>query len=319
MSDLSALPDIYASALSTIKARVPAALQSPLIGIVCGSGLSGLADQMRDKVLVPYEDLAGFGHSTVAGHKSALAFGRLGEGEGTPCVAMLGRFHPYEGHDLLTVVYPIRLMKLMGVQDIIITNAAGGLNPQFAVGTIVVVQDHLALPNLTGPLNPLFGPPLPSPFSTRFVPLSSAYSFALRKLAFRAAHELGFPREALDEGTYAWVSGPTYESPAEGRMLRSLGGDIVGMSSVPEVVAAHQAGMNVLVLSLVTNAVVIPDKYISPREEFEAELAGTPIQRAQASDVSHAEVLEIGARKAGDMRSLVESIITLRAASPAAA
>jgi hypothetical protein len=148
-----------------------------------------------------------------------------------------------------------------------------------------------------GPLNPLLGPVLAAPFDTRFVPLSKAYSFSLRKDVFRAAHSLGFPREALAEGTYAWVSGPTYETPAEGRFLRAAGADVVGMSTIPEVVrildhlyqlynltggffgpllicqiAAHQAGMQVLVLSLVTNSVVIPDKYVSPREEFESEV-----------------------------------------------
>ncbi|KAF8301473.1 hypothetical protein DL93DRAFT_2090699 [Clavulina sp. PMI_390] len=311
---IPSLPTSFNDALKVISGRVPKHLQSPKIGIVCGSGLSGLADHMRDKVLVPYEDLPGMAKSTTSGHLSALAFGLLGAGDGVPVVAMLGRFHPYEGYSLLSVVYPIRLLALLGVKDIIITNAAGGLNPANAVGTIVVVQDHLALPNLTGPLNPLLGPILAPPFDTRFVPLSKAYSFELRKEAFRAAHSLGFPREALAEGTYAWVSGPTYETPAEGRFLRAAGADVVGMSTIPEVVTAHQAGMQVLVLSLVTNAVVIPDKYVSPREEFEAELAGKLIVTEQPKEVSHAEVLELGKKKADDMRSLVEAIITARAA-----
>jgi len=310
----SDLPSTFTSTLLTIRSLLPPTLQSPRIGIVCGSGLSGLAGSIRDKVIIPYSDLDGFGTSTVSGHLSALAFGFLGEGQGVPVVAMLGRFHPYEGHSLSAVVFPIRLLALLGVKDIIITNAAGGLNPDIPVGTIVVVQDHLALPNLTGPLNPLLGPVLSRPFDARFVPLSKAYSFSLRKIAFRAAHALRFPREALAEGTYAWVSGPTYETPAEGRFLRSIGADVVGMSTVPEVVAACQAGMQVLVLSLVTNAVVIPDKYVSPREEFEAELAGTPIATVEQGEVSHAEVLEVGRNKADDMRLLVEAIVTTRAA-----
>jgi len=302
----------FSDALATVIARVPKRLQSPSIGIVCGSGLSGLGDKMREKVIVPYEDLKGFGKSTVSGHLSALAFGLLGDGEGVPVVAMLGRFHPYEGYDLLTVVYPIRFLALLGVKDIILTNAAGALNPNFSVGTIVVIQDHLALPNLTGPLNPLLGPVLAAPFDARFVPLSKAYSFSLRKEAFRAAHGLGFPKEALAEGTYAWVSGPTYETPAEGRFLRAAGADVVGMSTIPEVVAAHQAGMEVLVLSLVTNLVVIPEKYISPREEFESELAGTPVVEEQPHEVSHTEVLNVGQKKADDVRQLVEAIVSAR-------
>jgi purine-nucleoside phosphorylase len=137
--------------------------------------------------------------------------------------------------------------------------------------TVVVIQDHLALPALTG-MNPLLGPQ-PSPSYPRFLPLSDAYSPALRRLAFLASHHLSFDRSALAEGTYAWVSGPTYETPAEGRFLRHSGADVVGMSTVPEVIAAREEGLNVLVLSLVTNFVVIPDKYRSIREEVEAEVS----------------------------------------------
>lgn len=123
-----------------------------------------------------------------------------------------------------------------------------------------------------GSMNPLFGPVLAPPFETRFVPLSNAYSFQLRKAVFKAAHELQFPREYLAEGTYAWVSGPTYESQAEGRFLRNAGADVVGMSTVPEVLVARQAGVDVLVLSLVTNPVIIPDGYRSARDDVEAEV-----------------------------------------------
>jgi purine-nucleoside phosphorylase len=137
--------------------------------------------------------------------------------------------------------------------------------------TVVVIQDHLALPALTG-MNPLLGPQ-PSPSYPRFLPLSDAYSPALRRLAFLASHHLSFDRSVLAEGTYAWVSGPTYETPAEGRFLRHSGADVVGMSTVPEVIAAREEGLNVLVLSLVTNFVVIPDKYRSIREEVEAEVS----------------------------------------------
>lgn len=134
----------------------------------------------------------------------------------------------------------------------------------------MVIQDHIALPNLTG-LNPLLGPPV-SPAHARFLPLSGAYSRSLRASVFRAAIALGLKHDALAEGTYAWVSGPTYETPAEGRFLRAAGGDVVGMSTVPEVVTAHDEGMQVVVLSLVTNMVVIPNQYRSVREEVEAEV-----------------------------------------------
>lgn len=138
---------------------------------------------------------------------------------------------------------------------------------------VVVIQDHLALPNLTGPLNPLFGPRI-SPEYSRFIPLSDAYSVKLRRLAFLAAHDLTLGEDALEEGTYAWVSGPSYETPAEGRFLRSVGCDVVGMSTIPEVLAARDEGMEVMVLSLVTNAVVIPDSYRSIKEEVKAEVRG---------------------------------------------
>lgn len=139
------------------------------------------------------------------------------------------------------------------------------------VPVVVVIRDHLALPNLTGPLNPLLGP-LISPNYQRFIPLSDAYSPQLRRFAFLASHHLSFTSDALAEGTYAWVSGPTYETPAEGRFLRAAGADVVGMSTVPEVVAARDEGMNVIVLSLVTNAVVISGEYRSIKEEVEAEV-----------------------------------------------
>lgn len=167
----------------------------------------------------------------------------------------------------------------------VVTNAAGSLNPKIPVGTstlptlvfitsltwsiVVVIHDHLALPNLTGN-NPLLGPQT-SPKHPRFLPLSDAYSPSLRRLVFRVANQLSLERSALAEGTYAWVSGPTYETPAEGRYLRNAGADVVGMSTVPEVVVAREEGMQVLVLSLVTNFVVIPS-YRSIREEVEAEV-----------------------------------------------
>ncbi|KAJ3990165.1 inosine guanosine and xanthosine phosphorylase family protein [Lentinula detonsa] len=295
--------------LQALRGLVPRELQNPRVGIICGSGLSGLAASLRQSVLVSYAELPGFVQSTVPGHKSSLAFGLMGSGAGVPVVAMLGRFHPYEGHKLSSVVYPVRVMAKMGVKEIIITNAAGALNPELTVGTIVVVHDHIALPNLTG-MNPLLGPHT-DPSLPRFLPLSDAYSRLLRKLVFRAAHDLSIERDALAEGTYAWVSGPTYETPAEGRFLRAAGADVVGMSTVPEVVAAREEGMNVLVLSLVTNAVVIPASYQSVRDEFDAEIAGVSTKTVVEEVVSHEEVLALGRLKGDLMKSLVEKVLDL--------
>ncbi|KAF8186345.1 nucleoside phosphorylase domain-containing protein [Pholiota molesta] len=297
----------FASSLDAIKAALPSNLQSPRVAIICGSGLSGIVDIFRDVVLVPYENIPGFSKSTVPGHKSSLAFGLLGSGEGVPVVAMLGRFHPYEGHSLQSVVYPVRVMAMLGVKDIIITNAAGSLNPDIPVGTIVVIQDHIALPNLTG-MNPLLGPQT-SLDLPRFLPLSDAYSMHLRRLVFLAASRLQLDDSALAEGTYAWVSGPTYETPAEGRFLRRAGADVVGMSTVPEVLAAREEGLNVMVLSLVTNFVVIPESYRSIKEEVAAELAGKKFDLPPPQTVSHEEVLAIGKEKAGVLMKLVENVV----------
>ncbi|KAJ7499393.1 nucleoside phosphorylase domain-containing protein [Mycena latifolia] len=297
----------FAAAVEAIKSLLPERLQTPRVGIVCGSGLGGIVDCIRELVLVPYDKVPGFAESTVPGHKSSLAFGLMGAGEGVPVVAMLGRFHPYEGHPMRTVVYPIRVMAKLGITDLIVTNAAGGLNPKLAVGTIVVIHDHLALPNMTG-MNPLLGPLTSSEYQ-RFIPLSDAYSPALRRLMFLAAHHLKLDPSALAEGTYAWVSGPTYETPAEGRFLRLAGADVVGMSTVPEVLAAREAGLNVMALSLVTNAVVIPDGYRSIQEEVLAELNGKRVELPVADVVSHEEVLEIGKAKGEVMMKLVEWVV----------
>ncbi|KAF5324996.1 hypothetical protein D9619_009784 [Psilocybe cf. subviscida] len=300
-------PVSFDVSIKAIRGALPENLQSPRVGIVCGSGLSGIGYILRDSVLVPYENIPGFSKSTVLGHKSALAFGLLGSGEGVPVVAMLGRFHTYEGHGLSSVVYPIRVMAKLGVKNIIITNAAGSLNPDIPVGTIVSVHDHLALPNLTG-MNPLLGPQTDKSLP-RFLPLSDAYSPVLRRLLFLAAHELQLPDDTLAEGTYAWVSGPTYETPAEGRFLRRIGADVVGMSTVPEVLAAREEGLNVMVLSLVTNFVVIPDTYRSIKEEVAAELAGKKVELPVAQVVSHDEVLAIGMEKASVLMKLVEKVV----------
>ncbi|TFK29467.1 inosine guanosine and xanthosine phosphorylase family protein [Coprinopsis marcescibilis] len=300
----------YVPTIAAIHAGLPKDLQNPQLGIICGSGLSGLVEDLRDTVIIPYGTIPGFSNSTVPGHKSALAFGRLGSGNGVPVVAMLGRFHPYEGHSMSSVVFPVRVMAQLGVKDLIITNAAGSLNPSIPVGTIVIIHDHIALPNLTG-MNPLLGPQR-SPNHLRFLPLSDAYSFELRRLAFLAANKLNLDDSALAEGTYAWVSGPTYETPAEGRFLRNAGADVVGMSTIPEVLAGREEGLNVMVMSLVTNFVVIPDQYRSIRAEVKAELAGQRVEAPEVEVVSHADVLTIGKEKAEVMKGLVGQIVELR-------
>lgn len=294
----------FAACLEFITNRVPQELRQPKVGIVCGSGLSTLAASFTNTVYIPYGELPGFLISTVEGHKNTLVFGLCG---GVPVVAMLGRFHAYEGHPFQTIMFPVRVMARLGVRNLIVTNASGSLNPKIPVGTIVVLHDHMGLPGLSG-FNPLLGPHR-DPEIPRFLPTSNAYSTSLRRAFFHAVHELGYKLDDFAEGTYAWVSGPTFESPAEGRFLRAAGADVVGMSTIPEVLAAREEKLEVIALSLVTNFVVIPDTYRSMKAEVQAELEGKVVEDPPQPTVNHQEVLEIGRKKAEVMRTVVERLI----------
>lgn len=215
----------------------------PRLGIVLGSGLGAFADQLEDAVAVPYAALPGFAHSTVQGHAGRLVAGRCA---GVPLLVMQGRVHRYEGHPLAQVVLPVRAMIAAGCGTLVLTNAAGGIRPDLAPGGLVLITDHL---NLVGD-NPLLGPN-DERLGPRFPDLSVAYDLDLRAAAHAAAREAGL---TLAEGVYAALSGPCYETPAEVRMLRTLGADVVGMSTVPEVIAARHMGARVLALSCVANA-----------------------------------------------------------------
>lgn len=260
-------------------------MDMPIVGVICGSGLSELSKTLEGKTMtVKYADIPGFpAHCTVAGHKGEVVFGKL---SGIPAICFRGRFHSYEGHDMKTVVLPVTVMRCLCIKVVIITNAAGGLNRDFNVGDVVCVSDHLAIPQLAGK-NPLVGPN-DDELGPRFPPTSNAYSDELREAAQKAAKQMGvdFVRS---HGTYCFVSGPMYESKAECRFLRELGGDCVGMSTVPEVVTAHHCDMKVLCLSLVTNIVVM--------DGDEGPVA------------SHAEVLEAVGQRSIQMQSLVKEII----------
>ncbi|GAA94243.1 uncharacterized protein L969DRAFT_93625 [Mixia osmundae IAM 14324] len=295
-----------AESVQKIQALLPDALRRPICGIVCGSGLSELADTLVDRIDLAYSDI-GFAAATVHGHASSLAFGLLSD-KRIPVVCQLGRFHAYEGYPLSTVTFPMRVMSKLGVQTVIITNAAGGVRPGLAVGSIVVLRDHISLPSLTA-MNPLIGPNIANA-GPRFPSMSDAYDFELRKRAFRAARKIGLPRDVLTEGTYAWVSGPTYETKAECRFLRAAQADVVGMSTVPEVIVARHEGLNVIVFSLVCNA-VIDAPYRSAEEEEEAEYQGKELLIAEPIEAitTHQEVLDTSARRAGDIRALVTEIV----------
>ncbi|GAB6088791.1 purine-nucleoside phosphorylase [Spirochaeta dissipatitropha] len=214
----------------------------PEAGIVLGSGLGGLVERIEDPIWIDYHDIPHFPVSTVAGHAGKLVFGRIGS---TSVVAMQGRFHYYEGHDMRTVVYPVALMKLLGAGTLLVSNSAGGMNPDFTPGDLMLIHDHI---NLFSD-NPLIGLN-DERLGPRFPDMTEPYSSKLIALAERKALAMGFD---FQKGVYVGVSGPAYETAAEIRFMQTIGGDAVGMSTVPEVIAARYMGMEVIGISCITN------------------------------------------------------------------
>lgn len=215
---------------------------APQIGIILGTGLGALAEEMTQEISIEYSEIPNFPTSTVEFHKGRLLFGSLG---GKNIVAMQGRFHYYEGYDLRQVTFPVRILKALGVKTLIISNAAGGVNPQYEVGDLVLITDHI---NMQG-VNPLIGLNDDN-LGLRFPDMYNAYDKDLRDLAENTALECRIP---LRKGIYIAVTGPNLETGAEYRMMRILGGDLVGMSTVPEVIIARHQGTKVLAFSLVTD------------------------------------------------------------------
>ena len=247
--------------------------------MVLGSGLGAFSNSLTHAVRIPYRDLPGFPVSTAAGHAGELVIGTLGaNGKGTGVAVMSGRFHLYEGYSAQQVTCGIRLFHALGVRRVVLTNAAGGINQEFAKGALVLISDHL---NMQG-TNPLVGPMGAS--GVRFPDMTEAYSRHLRELAFETAQELGIE---LHEGVYAAMLGPSYETPAEIRFLKIAGADLVGMSTVAESIAANQLGMEVLGISCVTN--------------LAAGLSGEKL--------NHEEVLEIGHRVSGTFLKLLTALL----------
>lgn len=231
-------------ALRAVRARAP--LQ-PEIAVILGTGLGGLAREIAVSAEIPYGDIPHFPLSTVESHSGRLLLGKL---SGKPVVAMQGRFHRYEGYTLQQVTFPVRVMRALGARTLIVSNACGGMHPVWNPGELVLIADHI---NLLGE-NPLVGPN-DERLGPRFPDMSAAYDPALRALAREAAREL---KIVLREGVYVAVAGPNLETAAEYRFLRAIGADVVGMSTVPEVIVAVHAGMRVLGLSIVTDA-CLPD------------------------------------------------------------
>jgi len=238
------LYDDIQQAADAVRALAPLA---PAVGIILGTGLGGLAEEIAVEGTVPYEAIPGFPLSTVESHAGRLLLGRLG---GKPVVAMQGRFHRYEGYSLAQVTFPVRVLHALGASTLIVSNACGGMHPLWAAGDLVLLADHI---NLLGD-NPLVGGN-DDRLGPRFPDMSAPYSPELRALAREAARELGI---MLREGTYVAVAGPNLETRAEYRMLRTIGADVVGMSTVPEVIVANHEGMRVLGISIITD-LCLPD------------------------------------------------------------
>ena len=229
------------------------------VALVLGSGLGAFADEVEDAVSVPYSEIPGFARPTVEGHAGRLVIGKVG---GVAVAAMQGRFHFYEGYTLEEVTFPVRVLGLLGAKSLVLTNAAGGLNNSYEQGALVLISDHL---NLMG-TNPLLGRNDPR-FGPRFPDMTEVYDREYQDAAITEAREMGLE---LRRGIYAGLTGPSYETPAEIRMLRLLGADAVGMSTVPEAIVARQMGLRVLGLSCITNmAAGVLDKPINHEEVIE--------------------------------------------------
>ncbi|HKN34278.1 MAG TPA: purine-nucleoside phosphorylase [Terriglobales bacterium] len=270
------MPDDYMQADSSAQFLLSQTELRPRVGLILGSGLGGLADELSEAVRIPYAQIPFFPRSTAVGHAGQMVIGNAGR---IPLAAMQGRVHLYEGYSPREVAFPIRVFGRMGVRAVILTNAAGGINSEFKQGALVVISDHI---NLQGQ-NPLIGKN-DDRFGTRYPDMTQAYWKAYREFALDEARKLGL---TVYQGVYAAMTGPSFETPAEIRYLRTLGADLVGMSTISEVIAARHMGLKVLAISCVTNmAAGILDQILT-----------------------HEEVLETGERVKGAFTALLKAVL----------
>jgi len=286
----SSLPDPFSRealqpAADYILVKAKAGGHTPTLGIICGSGLGELAAMVERPVVLPYADIPGFPVSTAPGHQGKLIIGRL---SGMTVILMQGRLHAYEGHPLWKVTMPVRVMRMVGANTLVVTNAVGSINPQYQVGDIMLVCDHINMFGLAGN-SPLRGPNDES-FGPRFFALNGLYDIRLRQLARQAAEEVGI-EDTVREGVLTISGGPNYESVAELKMFAGLGVDCVGMSSIPESLVAHHCGMKVLAFSLVTNQCHLD-----------------PVLHSSAAP-NHQEVLDAADAKKGDLKKFVSKFV----------
>ncbi|KAG7205406.1 hypothetical protein KM043_007399 [Ampulex compressa] len=259
----------------------------PKIGVICGSGMGSIAESLVDKQCFPYEEIPHFPVSTVKGHTGQMVFGYLC---GVPVMCMQGRFHYYEGYPLWKCAMPVRVMKLVGVTHLIATNAAGGLNPNYKVGDIMMVKDHVNMMGFAGN-NPLQGPN-DDRFGPRFPPMNKAYNTELLDVGRKVAEEMGIG-DIVHKGVYTCLGGPNFETVAELKMLRMIGVDAVGMSTVHEVITARHCDLTVFAFSLITNQCVI---------DYEDHC-----------EANHEEVMDVGKARQPILQEYVSRIVTLLA------
>ncbi len=268
-------PNLYDDIQETVEWLEDRVEKTPDLAMILGSGLGAMADEIEDPQTFPYEEIPHFPVSGVEGHAGELVFGKL---EGTEVVVMSGRVHYYEGWELHEVTFPVRTFGELGTEHLMVTNSAGGANPDFSPGDLMLITDHI---NMTG-ANPLHGDN-ESRLGPRFPDMSDAYAETLREVAIGAADELDID---LQEGVYTGVAGPSYETPAEIDMIQTIGGDAVGMSTVPEVIAANHMGMNVMGISCITN-----------------------MAAGLQESLDHDEVKEVASRVRSKFASLVRTIV----------
>ena len=268
----------FEAAVETIRAR---SQTQPRVGLILGSGFNALADAVEGEAVFPYSEIRHFPVSTVEGHVGRLILGQL---EGQSVVVMQGRAHYYEGYSMAEIAFPVRVMQELGIEVLIVTNAAGGLNPEFRAGDCMLITDHINLIGMGG-LNPLRGPNLDH-FGPRFPDMSQAYDVDLQALARQAANRAGVP---LREGVYICLAGPSFESPADLRFLRLIGANAVGMSTVPEVTVARHGGTRVLGLSGISNVL--------------------PAEGAPPVETTHEEVLEAGRLLVPRLEAIIRGVL----------
>jgi len=253
----------------------------PKVGLILGSGLSPLADAIEDSVAIPYNEIPHFAVATVEGHAGRLIIGYL---EGQPVMVMQGRAHYYKGYSMAEITFPVRVMQVLGIETLILTNAAGGLDPEFHTGDVMLITDHINLLGMGG-LNPLRGPNLDE-FGPRFPDMSEAYDAQLRALAKQVAAQANVP---LREGVYVCLAGPSFETPADLRFLRLIGANAVGMSTVPETTVARHGCTRVLGLSGISNVL--------------------QVEGAPQTETTHEEVLEAGRMLVPRLETIIRGVL----------